>query len=46
MTLDNMRDLGVHHLVATYLNDACRHQGLVIVSADTAGAVSVYQRLR
>ena len=32
MTLDNMRHLGVHRLVATCLNDACRHQGLVDVS--------------
>jgi hypothetical protein len=29
MTLGNMRELGVQHLVATCLNDACRHQGLV-----------------
>jgi hypothetical protein len=38
MTLDNMRHLGVQHLVATCLNDACRHQGLIDVSnypADT-----------
>jgi hypothetical protein len=32
MTLVNMRHLGVHHLVATCLNDACRHQGLIDVS--------------
>jgi hypothetical protein len=32
MTLGNMRHLGVHHLVATCLNDACRHQGLIDVS--------------
>jgi hypothetical protein len=25
MTLSNMRDLGVHHLIAYYLNDACWH---------------------
>jgi hypothetical protein len=40
MTLGNMRRLGVHHLIATCLNDACRHQGLVDVSsypADTEG---------
>jgi hypothetical protein len=38
MTLGNMRQLGVQRLVATCLNDACRHQGLVDVStypADT-----------
>jgi hypothetical protein len=32
MTLGNMRRLGVHHLVATCLNDACRHQGVIDVS--------------
>jgi hypothetical protein len=38
MTLGNMRDLGVQRLVASCLNDAYRHQGLVDVSgypADT-----------
>ena len=32
MTLGNMRKLGVHWLIATCLDDACRHQGLVDVS--------------
>ena len=32
MTLGNMRKLGVQRLVATCLNDACRHQGLIDVS--------------
>jgi hypothetical protein len=32
MTLGNMRKLGVHRLVATCLNGACRHQGLIDVS--------------
>jgi hypothetical protein len=32
MTLRNMRHLGVQHLVASCLNDACRHQGLIDVS--------------
>jgi hypothetical protein len=32
MTLGNMRHLGVHHLVATCLSDACRHRGLIDVS--------------
>jgi hypothetical protein len=32
MDLGNMRHLGVHHFVATRLNDACRHQGLIEVS--------------
>jgi hypothetical protein len=38
MTLGNMRELGVKRLIASCLNDACRHQGLVDVSnypADT-----------
>jgi hypothetical protein len=32
MTLGNMRHLGVQHLVAHCLNDACRHQGIIDVS--------------
>jgi hypothetical protein len=28
MTLGNMRELGVHHLIAYCLNDACRHRSL------------------
>jgi hypothetical protein len=32
MTLDNMRRLGVQRLIASCLNDACRHQGLINVS--------------
>ena len=32
MTLGNMRHLGVHHLIASCLKDACRHQGLIDVS--------------
>ena len=32
MTLGNMRHLGVHRLIATCLNAACRHQGPVDVS--------------
>ncbi len=38
MTLGNMRDLGVQNLVASCLNEACRHTALVDVSnypADT-----------
>jgi hypothetical protein len=38
MTLGNMRQLGVQHLVATCLNDACRHQGLIDVSSYPADA--------
>jgi hypothetical protein len=33
MTLGNMRELGVHHLIAYCLNDACRHQALIDVSS-------------
>jgi hypothetical protein len=32
MDLGNMRRLGVHHLVAVCLTDACRHQGVIDVS--------------
>ena len=33
MTLGNMRELGVQHLLASCLNDACRHQALIDVSS-------------
>ena len=33
MTLGNKRELGVHHLIAFCLNDACRHQALIDVSS-------------
>jgi hypothetical protein len=29
MTLGNMRKLGVHHLIASCLNEACPHQAVV-----------------
>ena len=29
MTLGNMRELGVQHLIVFCLNDACRHQALI-----------------
>jgi hypothetical protein len=32
MTLGNMRQTGVHHLIAYCLNGACRHQALIDVS--------------
>jgi hypothetical protein len=32
MTLGNMREQGVHNLIANCLNDACRHQALIDVS--------------
>jgi hypothetical protein len=35
MDLGNMRRLGVHHFIASCLNDACRHQGLIDVSKYT-----------
>jgi hypothetical protein len=33
MTLANMRELGVQHLVASCLNDVCRHSALIDVSS-------------
>ena len=33
MTLGNMRELGVQNLIASCLNDACRHTGLIDVSS-------------
>jgi hypothetical protein len=33
MTLANMYEQGVHHLIAFCLNDACRHQALIDVSS-------------
>jgi hypothetical protein len=32
ITLCNMREQGVHHLIAFGLNDACRHQALIEMS--------------
>jgi hypothetical protein len=32
MDLANMRQQGVHHLIAYRLNDACRHQAVIGVS--------------
>jgi hypothetical protein len=37
MTLGNMRELGVHRLVASCLNDSCRHTALIDVSSFPAG---------
>jgi len=31
MTLANMYEQGLHHLIAYCLNDACRHQALIDV---------------
>jgi hypothetical protein len=33
MTLGNMRELGVHHLIAFCHNDDCPHQALIDVSS-------------
>jgi hypothetical protein len=33
MDLANMREQGVHHLIANCLNDACRHQTVIDVSS-------------
>jgi hypothetical protein len=33
MDLANMRRQGVHHLIAYWLNDSCRHQALIDVSS-------------
>ena len=33
MTLANMYEQGVHHLIAFCLNDACRHHALIDVSS-------------
>jgi hypothetical protein len=44
VTFGNMRELGVEQLIASCLNDACRHQGLVDVSgypADTDTVVPI-----
>jgi hypothetical protein len=32
MTLGNMREQGVHHLIALCLDDTCRHQAIIDVS--------------
>jgi hypothetical protein len=37
MTLGNMRELGVQNLIASCLNDTCRHTALIDVSSFPAG---------
>jgi hypothetical protein len=37
MTLGNMRELGVQRLIASCLNDACRHTALIDVFSYPAG---------
>jgi hypothetical protein len=45
MTLGNMRELGVHHLIGFCLNDARRHSALIDVSAYPADTeVPSFQR--
>ena len=46
MTLCNMRALGVQRSIASCLNDACRHQGLVDVSTYPADTEVPYFRSR
>jgi hypothetical protein len=46
MTLGNMRDLGVQRLVASCLNDACRHEGLIDVSSYPADSEVPWFRSR
>ena len=41
MTLGNMRELGVQNLIASCLNDACRHTAPIDVSSDPAGRRAV-----
>jgi hypothetical protein len=49
MTLGNMRELGVARLIASCLNDACRHTALVDVSLSggyRGAVVSLARRVR
>jgi hypothetical protein len=46
MTLGNMRQLGVQNLVASCLNDACRHTALVNVSSYPADTEVPWFRTR
>jgi hypothetical protein len=46
MTLGNMRELGVQRLVASCLNDACRHVALIDVSAYPAETEVLFFRPR
>jgi hypothetical protein len=48
MTLGNMRELGVHHLIGFCLNDSCRHQALIDVSkyADDVEVPSFQRRVK
>ena len=46
MTLGNMRDLGVQNLIASCLNEACRHTALVDVSSYPAETKIPYFKSR
>jgi len=46
MTLGNMRDLGVQRLIASCLNDACRHVALIDVSSYPAETEIPYFKSR
>ena len=46
MTLGDMRHLGVQRLVATCLNDACRHQAVIEVWSYPANTEIAYFRRR
>jgi hypothetical protein len=46
MTLGNMRDLGVGRLIASCLNDACRHTALIEVWSYPAATEIAYFKRR
>jgi hypothetical protein len=46
MTLGNMRELGVQRLIASCLNDACRHTAPIDVSSYSAETEVPYFRSR
>jgi hypothetical protein len=46
MTLGNMRELGVARLIASRLNDACRHTALVDVFSYAAATEIPYFKSR
>jgi hypothetical protein len=46
MTLGNMRELGVQRLIASCLNDACRHTALIEVWSFPAATEIMYFKRR
>ena len=46
MTLGNVRELGVQNLLASCLNDACRHQALIDVSSYPAETEVLHAMVR